>query len=107
MLPQLGPGERLTLFSSSWKDRLGQTPPGAGRIDLRIPVAALNLAWHRLAWPPVERFGVRPDVTWSLHPLRMPSRQALGAVTVHDLYFLDRPEDTAGEIRRGTRPHLP
>ena len=30
----------------------------------------------------------------------MPSRQALGAVTVHDLYFLDRPEDTAGEIRR-------
>ena len=58
-------------------------------------------------FPPVERFGIRPDLTWSLHPLRIPSRQALSAVTVHDLYFLDRPEDTAGEIRRGTRPHLP
>jgi glycosyltransferase involved in cell wall biosynthesis len=100
MLRQLTSGERLTLFSSSWKDRLRQVPDGAARLDLRIPVTALNFAWHRLGWPPVEQFGVAPDVTWSLHPLLMPSRRAVQAVTIHDLYFLDRPADTTREIRR-------
>jgi glycosyltransferase involved in cell wall biosynthesis len=100
MLRQLTPGERLTVFSSSWKDRLRQVPDGASRLDLRIPVKTLNFAWHRLGWPPVERFGVAPDITWSLHPLLMPSRHAVRAVTIHDLYFLDRPEHTAAEIRR-------
>ena len=100
LLRQLTPGERLTLFSSSWKDRLRQVPDGAARLDLRIPVKALNFAWHRLEWPPVERFGVAPDLTWSLHPLLMPSRHAAQAITIHDLYFLDRPEHTAAEIRR-------
>lgn len=100
MLPQLRPDERLTLFSSSWKDRLSGTPPGARRLDLRIPVSMLNLAWHRFEWPPVQRLGVRPDLTWSLHPLLMPSNAGARAVTIHDLYFLDRPGDTAAEIRR-------
>jgi glycosyltransferase involved in cell wall biosynthesis len=98
---QLGEGDALTLFSSSWKDRL---PPdavaGASSLDLRVPVRLLNLAWHRLEWPPVELLGAGVDVTWSLHPLLMPSRRAVQFVTVHDLYFLDRPGDTAREVRR-------
>ena len=100
MLRRLPPGDRVTLFSSSWKDRLERIPAGAEGLDLRIPVTALNLAWHRIGWPPVEWLGAAPDVTWSLHPLLMPSTRAVQAVTVHDLYFLDRPEDTAREIRR-------
>jgi glycosyltransferase involved in cell wall biosynthesis len=94
------PGD-LTLFSSSWKDRLpGGVVPGSTSVDARIPVTFLNLAWHRLEWPPVELLAGPVDVAHSLHPLLMPARRAAQVVTVHDLYFLDRPENTAVEIRR-------
>jgi glycosyltransferase involved in cell wall biosynthesis len=94
------PGD-LTLFSSSWKDRLPRAAvPGASTVDARIPVTFLNLAWHRLEWPPVELLAGSVDVAHSLHPLLMPTRRAAQVVTVHDLYFLDQPENTAKEIRR-------
>lgn len=90
----------VTLFSSSWKDRLDPTAvPRAATVDARIPVRVLNLLWHRLGWPPVELFRVRPDVVWSLHPLLMPSRVAR-VVSIFDLYFLDHPSQTAREVRR-------
>ncbi|CAN5867033.1 glycosyltransferase family 1 protein [soil metagenome] len=99
--PQLGDGDTLTLFSSSWKDRLSRDAvPGVATLDVHVPGRLLNLAWHRLGWPPVERLGAAADVAWSLHPLLMPSTQAAQFVTVHDLYFLDHPEATAGEVRR-------
>jgi glycosyltransferase involved in cell wall biosynthesis len=96
----------LTVFSSSWKDRLAYTPElrGARAIDRRVPVRLLNFAWHRLGWPPVERltgpdFNVF-DVVHSLHPLLLPSRHAAQVVTIHDLYFLAHPERSRAEIRR-------
>ncbi len=94
--------DSLTVFSSSWKDRLaGSVVPDAKQVDARVPVRLLNFAWHRLEWPPVEWLTNRhPDVVHSLHPLLIPSRSAARVVTVHDLYFLDRPEHTAAEIRR-------
>lgn len=98
---QLPPGDTLTLFSSSWKDRLpAHVVPGAGRVDWRVPVRALNLAWHRLEWPPIELLAGGADVAQSAHPLLMPARRALQAVTVYDLDFLDHPERTRAEIRR-------
>jgi glycosyltransferase involved in cell wall biosynthesis len=98
---QLGPSDALTLFSSSWKDRLPDgRVPGARVVDARVPVRFLNLAWHRLGWPPVERFAGPQDIAHSLHPLLMPARRARQIVTVHDLDFLDNPERTRGEIRR-------
>jgi glycosyltransferase involved in cell wall biosynthesis len=97
----LPPGDRLTVFSSSWKDRLPRdVVPGAARVDARIPVRVLNTAWHRLGWPPVEWLAGPTDVVHSLHPLRLPSRSAAQVITIHDLYFLDRPDQTAAEIRR-------
>lgn len=95
------PGEILTLFSSSWKDRL--TPPAAGlrAIDSRVPVRVLNFAWHRLEWPRVETLtGERFDVVQSPHPLLIPSATAARLVTIHDLDFLDHPERSRAEIRR-------
>jgi glycosyltransferase involved in cell wall biosynthesis len=98
---RLDPRDSLTVFTSSWKDRLAASAiPGARQVDARIPVRLLNLAWHRLEWPPIEWLARPVDVVHSLHPLLMPSRSAARVVTVHDLYFLDRPEDTAAEIRR-------
>ncbi|MEO8075947.1 MAG: glycosyltransferase family 1 protein [Acidobacteriota bacterium] len=101
LVPVLPAGDTLTLFSSSWKDRLPPgAVPGAKRIDARVPVTLLNLAWHRLEWPPAEWFAGPVDITQSMHPLLLPSRRAARFVMVHDLYFLDRPEHTSSEIRR-------
>lgn len=98
---QAGTHDEVVLFSSSWKHRL---PPGAvqgaATVDARIPVTLLNLAWHRLETPAVERLAGPADVAWSMHPLLMPSTGAAQVVTVHDLFFLDRPEATVREIRR-------
>ena len=93
----------LTLFSSSWKDRLvvGADLDGAALVDRRIPVRLLNAAWHRLEWPPIETLAGGPfDVVHSPTPLLLPSRRAARVVTIHDLYFLDHPDQTAAEVRR-------
>jgi glycosyltransferase involved in cell wall biosynthesis len=93
----------LFLFSSSWKDRLTRIADvdGVTLVDRRVPVALLNLAWHRLGWPSAELLtGRRYDVTHSSHPLLLPSRAAARVVTIHDLDFLNHPERTRAEIRR-------
>ena len=101
LVRELPPADRLTLFSSSWKDRLpAGALPGADIVDVRVPVRLLNLAWHRAGWPPVESLAGAVDVVQSLHPLLLPARRAVSFVTIHDLDFLDHPERTAAEIRR-------
>jgi glycosyltransferase involved in cell wall biosynthesis len=100
-----GGTEEITLFSSSWKDRpasgITDQMPNVRIVDRRIPVQLLNLAWHRLGWPPVEMLtGGRYDVAHSPHPLLLPSRRAAQLVTIHDLHFMARPERTSHEIRR-------
>ena len=93
----------LSLFSSSWKDRLMPAAElaGAAIIDRRIPVRLLNLSWHRLEWPAAETLAGGPfDVTHSSHPLLMPSPAAAQVETIHDVNFLSHPERTRAEIRR-------
>jgi glycosyltransferase involved in cell wall biosynthesis len=93
----------VTLFSSSWKDRLSATSDlaGAALVDRRVPVRLLNFAWHRLGWPPAEMLaGGAYDVVHSPHPLLMPARDAAQVITIHDLNFLTHPERTRAEIRR-------
>jgi glycosyltransferase involved in cell wall biosynthesis len=93
--------DSLTLFSSSWKDRLrSDVIPGTTHVDARVPVSLLNLAWHRLEWPPVDWFSGTIDIAQSMHPLLLPSRSGAQFVTIHDLHFLDQPEQTSAEIRR-------
>lgn len=97
----LAPTDTLTLFSSSFSDRLAPTTvPGAQQVDTQIPVRLLNFLWHRLEWPPAEWLAGPLDIAHSMHPLLMPARKAAQFVTIYDLYFLDRPGDTAAEIRR-------
>lgn len=98
-----GPPLDVTVFSSSWKDRLQLAPEldGVRSVDLRVPVSVLNFMWHRLGWPPAEVLTRTSfDVTHSLHPLLLPARAAARVVTIHDLNFLAHPERTRREIRR-------
>lgn len=91
----------LTVFSSSWKDRLGPVPAGVHAIDRQIPVRALNYCWNTFGWPPVEWIaGETFDVVHSPHPLLIPTTRAARVVTIHDLDFLDHPERAEAEIRR-------
>lgn len=99
------PGDPVTLFTSSWKDRpdpdLKVTWPSVQISDHRIPVTLLNLAWHNTQWPPVELVAHGQfDVVLSSHPLLMPTRRAAQLVTIHDIDFVHHPERTQREIRR-------
>src|SRR5580765_485147 len=79
----LGPADVLTLFSSSWKDRLTDgRVAGARIVDAKVPVRLLNFTWHRLGWPPVERFSGPIDIAHSAHPLLMPARHAKQVITI-------------------------
>jgi glycosyltransferase involved in cell wall biosynthesis len=96
-------GDRVTLFSSSWRDRPDPELAdelGVDVIDRRLPVRVLNYLWHRAEWPKVEMLAGAFDVAHSAHPLLMPAREAAQVVTIHDLFFLASPERTRGEIRR-------
>jgi glycosyltransferase involved in cell wall biosynthesis len=94
-------GDELVLFSSSLRDRLDPAAvAGAVHVDARVPVRVLNFAWHRLKWPPVEMLAGPADVIHAAHPLLIPARAGVRAITLHDLDFLDHPERTRAEIRR-------
>ena len=96
----------ITAFCASWKDRLADAPapklpPRVHTVDRRIPVALLNLAWHRANWPPVETLtGGIYDVVHSPHPLLLPTRSAAQVITIHDLDFLDHTDRTTKEVLR-------
>jgi glycosyltransferase involved in cell wall biosynthesis len=99
------PGDSLTLFTSSWKDRpepgLKTRWPNVHVSDHRLPVAPLNLLWHNLEWPRVELVARGEyDVVLSAHPLLTPTRRAAQVVTIHDVDFLRHPERTRREVRR-------
>jgi glycosyltransferase involved in cell wall biosynthesis len=93
-------GGRVAIFSSSWKDRLRSPAPDIEARDARVPVRALNWAWHRLRWPAIEWLAGEADIAHSPTPLQLPAARAAQVVTIHDLFFLDHPEATAAEIRR-------
>ena len=88
---RIAPEDSLTVFSSSWKDRLDDGV-GARGAATSTPAcrSVLNLAWHRLEWPPVDWFAGPVDIAHSMHPVLLPARAAAQFVTIHDLYFLDR-----------------
>jgi glycosyltransferase involved in cell wall biosynthesis len=97
------PGDRLVLFTSSWRDRPDPALrrwPGVEVVDRQLPVRGLTWAWHRWEWPPIEALAGPADIAHSMHPLAMPTRRAAQVVTIHDLDFLRHPERTAAEIRR-------
>ena len=101
---RIEPADSVTLFSSSWKDRMAPSlaaeMPGAHIADVHLPVRALVWAWNRLEWPPVEWLAGEHDVVHSQSPMLIPATHAARVVTIHDLDFLRHPDQMAAEIRR-------
>jgi glycosyltransferase involved in cell wall biosynthesis len=106
-LPALAPDVHFYFFSASLKERYPHRdwPQNVTLIDLPLPVRALNFAWNRLGWPPLDRFVRAPlDLVHSPHPLLVPGKSARHVVTIHDLFFWKHPEMTDAEIRRDYAP---
>src|SRR5919112_1596965 len=65
-LSRQAPGDSLTLFTNSWKDRPGPAlaaeMPSITVVDVKVPVRVLVWSWNRLQWPPVEWFAGSCDV---------------------------------------------
>jgi glycosyltransferase involved in cell wall biosynthesis len=90
--------DEFFLFSSSLKDRFDpeKIPPFAKKkfVDLRYPVKAINFFWSRFQWPSLDVFFKSPlDLTHSPTPVPLPTG-GKKIITVHDLFFLDFPEQT-------------
>jgi glycosyltransferase involved in cell wall biosynthesis len=101
-LPRLAPEDRFTFFSASAKERYPsrEWPANVRLVDRRLPVAALNFAWSRLGWPPLDRLvGAPLDLVHSPHPLIVPCAKGKQILTVHDLFFLKHPEMVGGDAR--------
>jgi glycosyltransferase involved in cell wall biosynthesis len=102
-LPHLAPDDRFHFFSASIKERYPARAwaPNVRLVDRRLPVHALNAAWNRLGWPPLDRLvGASLDLVHSPTPLLVPCRRGKRIVTVHDLFFLKHPDMVEGEVRR-------
>src|SRR5262245_51490447 len=105
-LPPADPASSFTLFTSSLRERwpFPETRSNVRVVDRRIPVRALNVAWNRLEWPPIETVcGEAFDLVHSPHALLIPAR-ARRVVTIHDLFFFKQPGMTGAEIRRDYAP---
>ena len=91
----------ITVFSSSWKDRLSVAlPADVTGIDRRVPVRLLNWLWHHKEWPKVESLTSSYfDVVHSPSPLLIPTRRAARLITIHDIDFLAHPHHGSREIR--------
>jgi glycosyltransferase involved in cell wall biosynthesis len=74
----------LTAFTWRGVDTL---PAGWPRAPRRFSARALQAAWLRTDWPPVEWLTGRLDVFHGTNFVLPPTRRARGVVTVHDLAY--------------------
>ena len=70
-------------------------PAGVRARGLPVPARALRAAWSRVPLPPVELLVGFAEVVHATNFVLPPAVRAAGVVTVHDLAFLDRPDQLA------------
>ncbi len=94
------PDDEWYAFSSSFSDRLDRSrlPEGVRSIDLRIPVRLLNRMWIEWSFGSIEFMtGKTYDIVHSPTPFPIPSRRGRKTVVVHDVWFLQHPEECLDE----------
>jgi glycosyltransferase involved in cell wall biosynthesis len=70
-------------------------PAGVRARGLPVPARVLRAAWRRLPVPPIELLVGAVGVMHATNFVLPPAIRAAGVLTVHDLAFLDRPDELA------------
>ncbi|OLR90441.1 glycosyltransferase family 4 protein [Actinokineospora bangkokensis] len=78
-----------------WRKLRATLPHGTRARGIPAPARLLRGLWLRGTFPPVELFAGLTDVVHGTNFVLPPSLRAAGVVTVHDLAFLDHPDDLA------------
>jgi glycosyltransferase involved in cell wall biosynthesis len=110
-LAQIDRTNYYCLFSSSWKHRFPREkiPPFVNRTfkDWRLPVKLLNHFWQKWRHPSLDLFfGKTLDLVHSATPLILPTK-GKKIITVHDLFFMDFPDQAGDEAGLVFRPLAP
>ncbi len=86
----------VTAFTARGQAALRTAVPSGVRVrGGPIPARGLRASWRCYEWPPVELLAGSADVLHATNFVLPPARRARGVVTVHDLAFLDHPEELA------------
>ena len=83
----------LGLTLRGWSRLRTDAPPGTRVTGFPVPARALRRCWARGAFPPVEMLARSADVVHGTNFVLPPAVRTPGVVTVHDLAFLDAPEE--------------
>ncbi|HKR49763.1 MAG TPA: glycosyltransferase family 1 protein [Pseudonocardiaceae bacterium] len=90
----------VTAFTARGQVALRAAVPAGVRVrGGPVPARALRKLWQCWGWPPTELLATSADVLHATNFVLPPSKRARGVVTVHDLAFLDHPDQLAPEQR--------
>jgi glycosyltransferase involved in cell wall biosynthesis len=78
-----------------WRKLRRVLPHGSRARGMPVPARLLRRSWLRIPFPPVELFAGFTDVVHGTNFVLPAAARAAGVLTVHDLAFLDAPEDLA------------
>jgi glycosyltransferase involved in cell wall biosynthesis len=76
-----------------WRKLRKVLPHGARSRGMPVSARLLRDCWLRMPFPPIELFAGFTDVVHGTNFVLPPALRAAGVLTIHDLAFLDAPED--------------
>jgi glycosyltransferase involved in cell wall biosynthesis len=76
-----------------WRKLRRVLPHGSRARGMPVPARLLRRSWLRMAFPPVELFAGFTDVVHGTNFVLPAAARAAGVLTIHDLAFLDAPDD--------------
>ena len=78
-----------------WRGLRSVLPHGVRARGMPVAARLLRASWLRSNFPPVETFAGRADVVHGTNFVLPPTLRAARVLTIHDLAFLDAPEELA------------
>lgn len=78
-----------------WRKLRSVLPHGVRARGMPVPARALRACWLRGTFPPIELFAGRTDVVHGTNFVLPGTVRAAAVLTIHDLTFLDAPEELA------------
>lgn len=102
-LAELDAPPDLVLAAFTWRQRGELARLGGAVTGHRVPARALQAAWLRTPWPPLEWLGVRCQVFHATNYVLPPTRRAAGVLSIHDLSYELHPDTVSRATLRYRR----